>query len=223
MHPGVLAPRASHRQEVTRQVVSATIEVPAEIAGAVAEMGRFAAARGWVPATSGNFSVRLGMRHIAITRSGADKGRLAPGDVVAVCLDEPIPPGVSAETPLHVARYRADASIGAVMHVHTVAATVLSRGAGGSVVVEGLEMQKALPGITTHDGSVAIPVFQNAQDTAALALEVEKSLKPGGVPGYLLAGHGMYAWGKDAAEARRHVEALEFLLVCTLEERRLGR
>lgn len=201
----------------------AAVEVPADVAAAVAEMGRFAAARDWVPATSGNFSVRIDARHIAITRSGADKGRLAAGDVVAVSLDEPIPPGVSAETPLHVARYRADESIGAIMHVHTVAATVLSRGAGQSVVVNGLEMQKALPGITTHDGSISIPVFPNAQDTAALAIEVEKSLKPGGIPGYLLAGHGMYAWGKDVAQARRHVEALEFLLVCTLEERRLGR
>jgi methylthioribulose-1-phosphate dehydratase len=43
------------------------------------------------------------------------------------------------------------------------------------------------------------------------------------VPGYLLAGHGLYAWGATMSEARRHVEGLEFLLAATMEERRLQR
>lgn len=197
--------------------------MPPAAAAAVAQMGRFAAERGWVPATSGNFSVRVDARSIAVTRSGADKGRLGPDDVVLVHLDLELPRGVSAETPLHVARYLADPRIGAIMHVHTVAASVLSRGAGGALRIRGWEMQKALGGRSTHDAELAIPVFENAQDTAALAAEIERQLEPDGVPGYLLGGHGMYAWGSDPAEARRHVEALEFLLACTLEERRLAR
>ncbi len=40
----------------------------------VIEAGRHARGRGWVPATSGNFSVRIDEAHIAITRSGVDKG-----------------------------------------------------------------------------------------------------------------------------------------------------
>jgi methylthioribulose-1-phosphate dehydratase len=39
--------------------------------------------------------------------------------------------------------------------------------------------------------------------------------------GYLIAGHGLYAWGRDLAEARRHLEAFEFMLACELEPRRL--
>lgn len=186
-------------------------------------MGRFAAERGWVPATSGNFSARIDDSRIAVTRSGADKGCLRAEDVMLVVLDRPLPAGASAETPLHVARYRADPRIGAIMHVHTVAASVLSRGAGGALRVRGWEMQKALGGRSTHETELSIPVFENAQDTATLAREIELRLEPGGVPGYLLGGHGMYAWGSDPAEARRHAEALEFLLACTLEERRLGR
>ena len=200
-----------------------TVEVPAAVANAVAEMGAFAAARGWVPATSGNFSARVDSGHIAITRSGADKGRLSAADIVLVGLDEPIPPGVSAETPLHVERYKRDQRVGAIMHIHTVAATVLSRAFPRSIDVVGLEMQKGLRGVTTHEGRVSIPVFGNSQDTAGLAIEIEKELKDGAAPGYLLAGHGMYAWGTDPAEARRHAEALEFLLACALEERRLSR
>jgi methylthioribulose-1-phosphate dehydratase len=191
---------------------------------AIAAFGRFASARGWVAATAGNFSVRLDAAHALVTRSGVDKGAIGPDDVAVVPLAGPVPPGMSAETPLHVARYRADAGAGAIVHVHTVAATVLSRAesAPGRVRFTGFEMQKALSGVASHDEVVDLPVFANDQDTVALAARIESAL--GGaarVPGYLLAGHGLYAWGATMADARRHLEGFEFLLACVLEERRL--
>ncbi len=193
---------------------------------AIAAFGRFASARGWVAATAGNFSCRLDGRHALVTRSGIDKGAIGPGDVAVVPLDGPIPPGLSAETPLHLARYRAEPGIGAIVHVHTVAATVLSRAdlPAGRVRFTGFEMQKALAGVTTHEAVVDLPVFANAQDTVALAATIEARLAGGApVPGYLLAGHGVYAWGATMTDARRHLEGLEFLLACTLEERRIHR
>lgn len=195
-------------------------------AGSVGELiafGRSAAERGWVPATSGNFSRRLDPGHIAVTRSGRDKGALTAADFAVVALDEPLPTGVSAETPLHLARYRGDAGIGAIVHVHSLAATVLSRAdeAQGAVVLDGFEMHKALDGFTTHESTLRIPIFGNAQDTAELARRIESSLGDAPVPGYLLAGHGLYAWGATVDDARRHVEAFDFLLRCSLEERRI--
>ncbi len=192
---------------------------------ALAGFGRFAAARGWVPATAGNFSVRLDGAHAVVTRSGIDKGNVGAGDVAVVPLAGPIPAGMSAETPLHLARYRADARVGAVVHVHTLAATVLSRAdrAAGAVRFAGFEMQKALTGVTTHESAVDLPIFDNDQDTAALAERVEARIATSDVPGYLLAGHGLYAWGATMNDARRHLEGLEFLLACTLEERRIAR
>jgi methylthioribulose-1-phosphate dehydratase len=198
--------------------------VAAETLADLIDFARRAAERGWVPATSGNFSVRAGGGTCLITRSGLDKGSLGPGDFIAVPLEGALPPGVSAEAPLHVERYRSDPSIGAVLHVHTVAGTVLSRldAKNGAVRIEGFEMQKALNGVVTHEGAVDLPVFQNAQDTGALAERVRGRLgAKAAVPGYLLAGHGMYAWGGNVREARRHVEGLEFLLCCALEERRI--
>jgi methylthioribulose-1-phosphate dehydratase len=189
----------------------------------IAAFGRFAASRGWVPATSGNFSRRIDAEHVAITRSGIDKGAIRAEDVAVLTLGEPLPRGVSAEAPLHLARYRTDPAIGAVFHVHTVAATVLSRldEDAGVVRTDGLEMHKTV-GARTHLSVVEIPVFRNDQDTAALAVDVEARLgRDAAVPGFLLAGHGLYAWGATAADARRHVEGLEFLLACHLEERRL--
>jgi methylthioribulose-1-phosphate dehydratase len=198
--------------------------LPSAVVEEIAAMGAFAAARGWVPATSGNFSRRVDERHFAITRSGADKGAIGPADVILVALGEPLPAGVSAEAPLHAARYRRDPAVGAVVHVHSIPSTVLSRAEtqSGSLRLEGFEMHKALDGFTTHESTLALPVFANDQDTRALADRIENALeaKPG-VPGYLLAGHGLYTWGRTMGAARRHLEGLEFLLACELEERRL--
>jgi methylthioribulose-1-phosphate dehydratase len=201
-------------------------QISDSIAGDVASIGRFAAARGWVPATSGNFSRRIDERTIAITRSGIDKGSIRASDLILVDLKAPLPKGVSAETPLHVARYSGDGRIGAIAHVHSIAATVLSRAdeAQGYVQLDGFEMHKALSGITTHQSTVRLPIFGNDQDTAALATRVEAALgSEPVVPGYLLAGHGLYAWGATMDDARRHLEGIEFLLACSLEERRIRR
>ena len=46
---------------------------------------------------------------------------------------------------------------------------------------------------------------------------------PGSIAAGLLAGHGLYAWGRTMEEAKRHLEGIEFLLACALEERRLSR
>jgi len=197
--------------------------VPGEAVEDIAAFGRFAAARGWVPATAGNFSRRLDARHVVVTRSGIDKGAIGPADVAVVALDGPLPSGLSAETPLHLERYRTDPAIGAVFHVHTVASTVLSRldERAGVVRTEGFEIHKAF-GLRTHESVVEIPVLPNDQDTERLARAVAARIgAEAPVPGFLLAGHGLYAWGATAADARRHVEGLEFLLACHLEERRL--
>src|SRR5579862_5867420 len=87
-----------------------------DIASDIAAIGSFVASRGWVPATAGNFSCRIDADTIAVTRSGIDKGNIQPTDLIAVSLDGPLPAGVSAETPLHVARYCADVSVGAIVH-----------------------------------------------------------------------------------------------------------
>jgi methylthioribulose-1-phosphate dehydratase len=182
--------------------------------------------RGWVPATSGNLSCRVDARHAAVTLSGRDKGALTPADVATVDLEAPLPPGISAEAPLHAALYRRDARIGAVLHVHSLSSTLISeiREVAGEVELAGYEMLKALSGVVTHETAVTVPIFANDQDVPALAARAEARLAalPGAV-GYLIAGHGLYAWGRTMAEARRHVEAFDFLFNCELEKARLMR
>jgi len=54
-----------------------------------------------------------------------------------------------------------------------------------------------------------------------LSAQVEDLLDRQCLWGYLIDGHGLYAWGRDMPEARRHLEAFEFLLHCELELRKL--
>jgi methylthioribulose-1-phosphate dehydratase len=189
------------------------------------------AARGWTPATAGNFSGRIDERHATITVSGRDKGRLTDRDFLLVDLDGGVVDGQgrpSAETPLHLQLYRHDPRIRAVLHTHspnqTVAGRVLAH--EGSIRFEGYELLKAFAGVGTHATSVELPVFANTQDMADLARMVEARLaRPAGGPlfGYLIEGHGIYAWGTDLADAVRHLEAFDFLLGCEMELRRFNR
>ncbi|CAA9346700.1 MAG: Methylthioribulose-1-phosphate dehydratase [uncultured Lysobacter sp.] len=183
---------------------------------------------GWTPATSSNFSERLDERHVAITVSGRDKGRLVEADIMVVDLDgRPVATTQksSAETLLHTQLYKRFPDIGCVLHTHSMTQTVASRlfAGAGQVRLEGYELLKALRGNDTHEAAVDLPVLPNSQDMDVLAAQVEALLDRQPMWGYLIDGHGLYAWGRDMAEARRHLEAFEFLLACELELRRLQR
>ena len=147
--------------------MSATKQSFDEAAQGVVAMARFAGARGWVPATSGNFSVRIDAARAALTATGGDKAALDASGVIEVEIAGPPHPRASAEGPLHLVRYAAAPGIGAIAHVHGVAATVLSRrhARAGALRLEGWELLKAFAGVTTHDVALDIPIVANDQDT----------------------------------------------------------
>jgi len=183
--------------------------------------GQIMGARGWVPATSGNLSCRLDKETIAITASGIDKANLTEQHILIVPLNEPPPKNASAETGLHLAAYRRSDAIGAVLHIHSFHATMLSRrfARQGFVGLHGYEIFKAFSGFMSHDVSVEVPISPNSQNVPALAARVEEyPWSASKLPGYLLAGHGLYTWGKDVNEAMRHLEAFDFLFSCVLAE-----
>lgn len=193
----------------------------------IIDAGRWIDAQGWCPATGGNFSLRCGENTVLITASGRHKGQLDAADLLRVDLDgAPLDTDLkpSAETLLHTRLYRLDPSIGTVLHTHSVNTTVLSRLVDGdALAISGFEMQKALAGNRTHDAEIRLAVFDNTQDMQALADAVERRWQREPLAwGLLVRGHGLYAWGRDMAEARRHLEGLEFLFACLMELKRLG-
>ena len=184
--------------------------------------------RGWTPATSSNFSRRMDGQHVAITVSGRDKGKLTESDIMVVDLDgNPVATEQksSAETLLHTQLYKRFEDVGCVLHTHSHNQTVASRlyAGTGHVHLEGYELLKAFHGNETHETEVLVPVLSNSQDMHTLAAQVDCLLEERPMWGYLIDGHGLYAWGRDMAEARRHLEAFEFLLACEMELRKLVR
>lgn len=183
-------------------------------------------AKGWAPATGGNMSVREDARFCLLSESGKDKGSLTRDDFIQVEIATSRAPSgrrPSAETGLHTLIYRLFPEAGAVLHTHTVNATVLSRvEKGAELRLEGYEMQKSLAGQNTHLACVAIPLFDNDQDIDALARRIEAHARNHPLRyGFLLRGHGLTCWGRDVNEARRHLEGLEFLFECERQRRLL--
>jgi methylthioribulose-1-phosphate dehydratase len=199
-----------------------------QLADDIIAAGRFLYGRGWSPATSSNYSARLSATEALLTVSGKHKGQLCRDDVLATDLQgNSLEPGKkpSAETLLHTQLYLWRADIGAVLHTHSVNATVLSRAThANELVFEDYELQKAFSGIATHESQVRVPIFDNDQDIARLAAKVQPWLEqhPDCV-GYLIRGHGLYTWGAQMNDALRQVEAFEFLFECELKMLALGK
>jgi methylthioribulose-1-phosphate dehydratase len=81
------------------------------------------------------------------------------------------------------------------------------------IEIQGYEMLKGLAGVRTHNARELLPIIENSQHIAALGAVVARILDDyAGCHGFLIRRHGLYTWGRDLAEGKRHVEILEFLL-----------
>jgi methylthioribulose-1-phosphate dehydratase len=120
----------------------------------------------------------------------------------------------SAETVLHMVIYRDRPDANAILHVHTVWNTLIGLrfASAGQFRLTGYELLKALDGVTTHEHHELVPVLANSQDYKELSVQFTEVLREHSeAHGILLSAHGLYTWGKSVEEARRHLEALEFL------------
>jgi methylthioribulose-1-phosphate dehydratase len=203
-------------------------DVRRQLAQALSDAMAIIHRRGWCDGTGGNFSCVIQQEPLLLLMapSGVDKGSVAPEALIEVDESARVVGGegkASAETLLHLAIVQ-ETGAGAVLHTHSQAGTLLSQWAGSTdpgcgtdpdgvahLTVKNLEMLKGLAGITTHQTSVEIPVLANDQNLQRLSLQAAPHLA-GAPHGLLIAGHGLYAWGKDLMEACRHLEILEFLL-----------
>ncbi len=192
---------------------------------ALRELGYTYWQRGWSLGTSSNYSVVVSRDplQILITASGKDKGRLGRNDFVLVDSEgrklHPDAPASSAETLLHCVAAECLPEVGAVLHTHSPWSTILSQRyfSAGGIEFHDYEMLKGLSGISSHQQTVWFPIFDNTQDIPSLADGVRSQLQSPAsslTHGYLIRQHGIYTWGRDLAEAARHVEVLEFLLEC---------
>ena len=215
--------------EVEKQLITSVRSLHQHI-DSLRETGQMLYDRGWSLGTSSNYSVVVGDKplELLLTASGKDKGRLTRRDFVRVDQtgsrierpEDEFPKNnkPSAETMLHVVLAER-AGVGAVLHTHSVWGTLLSEHhfQNGGIEISGYEMLKGLAGISTHETARWLPIVDNTQDIATLAEDIRRRLDDDDAPlehGFLIRKHGLYTWGVDLAEARRHVEIFEFLLEC---------
>ena len=174
------------------------------------------ALRDWFMGTSGNLAIKVqdAPLEFLVTASGKDKRKRTAEDFLLVdaagkAVEEtPLKP--SAETLLHCAIY-GNTRAGCSLHIHTVANNVISEiyGDRGKIDFQGLELIKAF-GLWEEDAVLTIPIIPNHAHIPDLTEEFEKYLSAdsGAV---LIRNHGITVWGKDPFEAKKLLEASEFL------------
>ena len=183
----------------------------------VCEANRGLAAAGLVTLSFGNASgVDRNAGVLVIKPSGVAYDRLTPADMVAVSLDDgrvvegSLRP--SSDTPTHLTLYRRLESVGGVVHTHSTFASAWA------------QAERSIPCLgTTHADHFRGPVPVTRQltreeiegqyegATGALIVETleELGLDPVLMSAVLVASHGPFAWGHDAAEAVVNAVALE--------------
>lgn len=190
-----------------------------ELASDLAATAKALHARGWLSGTSGNLSavVQPEPLLLAMSPSGVDKGELTAEQILLVDEEARVINGVrkpSDETLLHLEIVK-QRRVGSVLHTHSVWNTILSDlfADEHGVAIEGYEMLKGLAGVGTHEHREWLPIIGNSQDMRELAATIRATLNEhANAHGVLIHKHGLYSWGSDLGEARRHIEILEFLL-----------
>jgi methylthioribulose-1-phosphate dehydratase len=96
--------------------------------------------------------------------------------------------------------------------VHTVWNNLIAErfSSQGEVVLKDLEMLKGLD-IWEEEAEARVPIVANLFKLPALAEAVAERITDQRAPGVLIRSHGLYAWGANPFQAKRHVEAFEFM------------
>ncbi len=205
--------------QVTEPALTALVEITASFAR-----------RGWFPATSGNLSARVSAPGdpllLVVSASGRDKEAMTAADFLLVDdLLRPVEPGSarpSSEAVVHARIYQAT-GCGCVLHVHTVWNNLIAElfSSQGEVVLRDLEMIKGLD-IWEEGTEIRVPIVENLFALPALAEAVVQRITDPRVPGILIRRHGLYAWGANPFQAKRHVEAFEFMFEYLLRRWTVG-
>ncbi|MDG4655732.1 methylthioribulose 1-phosphate dehydratase [Ectobacillus antri] len=191
----------------------------------LSEIKKDLAAKDWFPATSGNISIKVSDEPLQflITASGKDKTKITPEDFLLVdktgrAIEEThLRP--SAETLLHVHIYN-QTKAGCVLHVHTIENNVISSLYEHEVTIGNQEIIKALD-IWEEGAKITIPIIENYADIPLLG-ETFLPHITGDTGAVLIRNHGITVWGKNGFDAKRRLEAYEFLFrfhlkLCSLQ------
>ncbi len=169
---------------------------------------------GLVTFTWGNVSaIDRESGYVVIKPSGVEYDALTPDKMVIVDLDGNVVEGSlnpSSDTPTHIYLYRQFENIGGIVHTHSTNATAFAQArmpieAYGTTHADyfygAIPCTRELTALETRDNYET--------NTGKVIAEAFKLLNPDAIPGVVVANHGPFAWGKDAAEAVHNAVVLE--------------
>jgi methylthioribulose-1-phosphate dehydratase len=190
-----------------------------ELKAALAETIRNYHQKGWSPATSTNYSFRLADNDLElfVSKSGRDKSEFTPDDFMKADLTgtptseySTIKP--SAETLIHCVLYQLFPQTQVILHSHSVYSVLNSQKYSDQILFQGYEIQKGFAGQTSHENLISIPIFDNSQDMDEFCECMKKDAAKIKHHCFIIRNHGVYAWGENLFEAKRHLETIEYLL-----------
>ncbi|MEY4288899.1 MAG: methylthioribulose 1-phosphate dehydratase [Bacteroidota bacterium] len=188
----------------------------------LAETIRLYHLKGWSPATSTNYSF-MEDGQIWVSRSGVDKSNFQAADFIPIDENglvqapfQDIKP--SDETMIHVLIYRLFPQAKVILHSHSKNPVLISMKHKETFSVGNYELQKGFSGVTTHECTVHIPIFENAQDMGYFEKYLPERISEIQQHCFLIRQHGTYAWGENLFAAKRHLETLDYLCECELAQ-----
>ena len=172
---------------------------------------------GLVVQTWGNASGLDRARGLMVIKpSGVSYAALKPAQMVVLALDSgkvvegKLKP--SSDTDTHLELYRAFVGIGGIAHTHSLHATAWAQ-TGQSIPALGTTQADYFHGEVPCTRRMTLEEIKTDYEwnTGRVIVERFKGLDPLHQPAVLVANHGPFAWGLDAAEAVHNAAVLEFL------------
>lgn len=193
--------------------VSEDAEHPANL---ICELCRLFYDRNWVTGTGGGISIKQD-NLVYLAPSGVHKERMKPMDLFVMdyatreYLEKPQQYKPSACTPLFMAAYTKRAA-GACIHTHSQWAVLVTKMFDTEFRISHIEQIKAIPG-HQYDSELVIPIIDNTNFEEDLEQSLSEAIDryPDAVA-VLVRNHGIYVWGDSVWSAKRHNEAIDYLL-----------
>jgi methylthioribulose-1-phosphate dehydratase len=192
----------------------------------VCELCRHLYRLGWASGTGGGMSLKEGGR-IYMAPSGVQKERLLPEEIFvlddqgAILEDPGSGLQLSQCAPLFMHAYKLRGA-GAVLHSHSIHASLVTRLFNKNFRIKNMELQKGLQGYGAFD-TLEVPIIENTAHERDLADTLAQAIRDNPkTHAVLVRNHGVYVWGKDWKQAKTQAECYDYLFEAAGRMKQLG-